>query len=503
MEKKEIKTRYAKVNEDDETGIYADAIVEFPAIDIGFVALTTNKPEIIKFISETPKQKLTGPILIPNIKILRKDKDGDFYNLVFTEEEIVKINRKRHKLKMTNDLNLEHNDDLKLDGLIHEEFWIIEDPKNDKANALGFDLPKGTLMTSVYIEDLELYNKIKDNYYGFSIEGYFDIVDSIEETKMETITEYPKVLSNNAQKGIDLNEKVGNRCATQTGKIRARQLANGRPLSLETVKRMYSYLSRAKEYFKPGDTEACGTISYYLWGGEEALGWAERTLAKYDNEELKNLKKNKMNKMLKKLANIFKINLEEFVLEDGTIVVVDDETMVATINGEPAPDGIHTLEDKVMAIQVEDGKLIAVVEVEKEEPEVIIEESKEEVKQVTYVLTDGSEIFVREEDNLAFKNDEVAPDGEYELQDGRILVIEDGRMKEILTLATILSKFKLLKSKIDLLTSTNEELGAHIEKLSKTTRAVAKSEVLPNTAKVDVKQSDLMVNKLQILKNLK
>jgi len=49
-------------------------------------------------------------------------------------------------------------------------------------------------------------------------------------------------------------------------------------LSLETIKRTYSYLSRAKEYYNPSDTEACGTISYLLWGGEEMLKYTERKL---------------------------------------------------------------------------------------------------------------------------------------------------------------------------------------------------------------------------------
>ena len=62
------------------------------------------------------------------------------------------------------------------------------------------------------------------------------------------------------------------------GKIRAATLAAGQPVSLITIKRMYSYLSRAAAYYKPGDTEACGTISYLLWGGEPALRWAERIL---------------------------------------------------------------------------------------------------------------------------------------------------------------------------------------------------------------------------------
>lgn len=90
--------------------------------------------------------------------------------------------------------------------------------------------------------------------------------------------DYPESVRNNAKRGIELNAKVNNKCATQTGKIRAQQLSNGEPISLETIKRMYSYLSRAEEFYDPNDTKACGTISYLLWGGKAALGWSRNKL---------------------------------------------------------------------------------------------------------------------------------------------------------------------------------------------------------------------------------
>ena len=94
--------------------------------------------------------------------------------------------------------------------------------------------------------------------------------------KFESITNYPKGISEAAERGIRLNEEQGNKCATQVGKVRAQQLAQGKPISVETIKRMYSYLSRAQEYYNPNDTSACGTISYLLWGGEPALSWSKR-----------------------------------------------------------------------------------------------------------------------------------------------------------------------------------------------------------------------------------
>ena len=95
-----------------------------------------------------------------------------------------------------------------------------------------------------------------------------------EDIDLESYSDYPDSVKNNAKRGIELNEKVNNKCATNTGKIRAQQLAQGKPISVSTIKRMYSYLSRAEEYYNPSDTKACGTISYLLWGGKSAKNWS-------------------------------------------------------------------------------------------------------------------------------------------------------------------------------------------------------------------------------------
>jgi hypothetical protein len=105
--------------------------------------------------------------------------------------------------------------------------------------------------------------------------------------KEEFFDDYPKAASQNAQRGINLNEKLGNDCATLVGKNRARQLVARENLSLETLKRTYSYLSRAKEYYDPKKTEACGTISYLLWGGDEMLAYTERKLEQLELNKAK------------------------------------------------------------------------------------------------------------------------------------------------------------------------------------------------------------------------
>jgi hypothetical protein len=41
---------------------------------------------------------------------------------------------------------------------------------------------------------------------------------------------------------------------------------------------MYAYTSRAREFYNPDDTSACGTISYLLWGGDAANRWSAAKL---------------------------------------------------------------------------------------------------------------------------------------------------------------------------------------------------------------------------------
>jgi len=104
---------------------------------------------------------------------------------------------------------------------------------------------------------------------------------------MESYSDYGSGISNNAQKGIDLNDKNNNKCATPVGKVRAQQLAKGEPISVETIKRMYSYLSRAEVYYDESDMNACGTISYLLWGGKAGLAWSRNKLKTLGLLELK------------------------------------------------------------------------------------------------------------------------------------------------------------------------------------------------------------------------
>tara|TARA_B100001057_G_scaffold426964_1_gene451439 strand:- start:430 stop:1488 length:1059 start_codon:yes stop_codon:yes gene_type:complete len=112
---------------------------------------------------------------------------------------------------------------------------------------------------------------------------WHNVIDSLTQ-KAETYSDYPQKAKDNAKRGIRLNEEVGNKCATQTGKLRGNQISSGASLSLDVIKRTYSFLSRARTYYKPSDEKACGTISYLLWGGDAMLNYCERKLDQLDDQ---------------------------------------------------------------------------------------------------------------------------------------------------------------------------------------------------------------------------
>ena len=289
-------------------GIQAISIVENPAIEEDFVALKTQKVEFATQSEE--KRILMGAALIPNKPIYRRSGEEEFY-VYFSKDTIRKASELFFQNGNQNKSTLEHEAELQKLSVV--ESWIVEDTEKDKSRLYGMDMPVGTWMISMKVNNPDIWeNYVKTGKVkGFSIEGYFvdkvnfnkQEMEVLEEqeaelilsqikavikkdgrrktgkrTELESYSDYPEAVRNNAKRGIELNAEVNNKCATDVGKIRAQQLAQGKPISVETIKRMHSYLSRAEEYYDEGDTKACGTISYLLWGGLAGKRWAESKL---------------------------------------------------------------------------------------------------------------------------------------------------------------------------------------------------------------------------------
>ena len=86
-------------------------------------------------------------------------------------------------------------------------------------------------------------------------------------------------MANNAKRGLELRDKVPNsqKGGTSVGLARANQFSKRESVSLDIVKRTYSFLSRAEVYYEAGKNTP-GTQAYLLWGGPAGLTWAKNIL---------------------------------------------------------------------------------------------------------------------------------------------------------------------------------------------------------------------------------
>lgn len=86
---------------------------------------------------------------------------------------------------------------------------------------------------------------------------------------------YPKKISDNAYEGYIRNVIKGT-CKNKTGEKTAIKLMNREVLNEKFLKKIYSFLMRAKVYV--GDKDRCGYISYQMWGGNEMLNYCKKVL---------------------------------------------------------------------------------------------------------------------------------------------------------------------------------------------------------------------------------
>lgn len=158
--------------ENAELAIDAVSLVEFPAIESDWVALNKDTNISLAKVDED-KKLLIGAALIPDKKIYRYNQETQKEYFVFFSKETIK---KASELYLMNNnqssATLEH--DTKLSGITAVESWIVADKDRDKSAVYGIDVPEGTWMLSLKVDNEDIWKKVKDkSVKGYSIEGYF------------------------------------------------------------------------------------------------------------------------------------------------------------------------------------------------------------------------------------------------------------------------------------------------------------------------------------------
>src|SRR5205085_2365652 len=123
-------------------GLYNISLVNEPAILEQFLMFNKSKP-IEKFKTvDQEKRIITGPVMIPGMRIYREDAALGAYYGYFSEETIYNLVQKYFKDNKINSFNINHNQSEKIYGAYVIESWFTAE--NDKAASLGYNLPRGT-----------------------------------------------------------------------------------------------------------------------------------------------------------------------------------------------------------------------------------------------------------------------------------------------------------------------------------------------------------------------
>lgn len=140
-------------------------------------------------------------------------------------------------------------------------------------------------LISIWREGEDGY-EITDRLVGHKL----DTLSPIADLKKAETFRPPQAVQANAKRALEwLEQGKAGSGFTDVGRRRASQLANNQPVSLETIKRIYSYLSRHEtdaraEGFERGEKgyPSAGRVAWDAWGGDEALAWSRSIAERFE-----------------------------------------------------------------------------------------------------------------------------------------------------------------------------------------------------------------------------
>ena len=177
-----MKTYEAKYDPLKNKGVYGISLVENPAMEGLFIAL--SKDEVLQLKEIDKEQRiLMGLVLEPNKPIYR-NQNGEEFNIVFNEETIKDLSYGFFKNNSHSNSTIEHDVKQNIQGVTFTESWIVENPDIDKSTNFGFSYPKGSWVAVMKVDSDEVWNDYvkTGKVQGFSI----DAMLSLEEVNLKS-----------------------------------------------------------------------------------------------------------------------------------------------------------------------------------------------------------------------------------------------------------------------------------------------------------------------------
>lgn len=194
MDKTELPLYELIIDEDlfDESGVFAVGIVREPAIEVGAMFFSEDKDESLTFeIQDKDQRIISGPVMIADKKIFRKDENDEGYYIVFTKETIKMIMQKFFYNGHQNSTNLEHNPLMNLNGVTMFESFQVDRERGINPPKGYEDISDGSWFASYKVYDEKVWELIKKgNFKGFSIEINPKFKVPVEDKEFMSYGEY-------------------------------------------------------------------------------------------------------------------------------------------------------------------------------------------------------------------------------------------------------------------------------------------------------------------------
>ena len=159
--------------------LFAVSLVEDPAIESNFIALSKQKSSIKL---ENEKRLLIGAALVPNKPIYRNVNGNEFY-ISFDETTIEKLAQDFLANDYQHNITVDHQQEA--NDIVIVESWI-KTSENDKSVSYGLNEPIGTWFIGMKVNNDEIWQRVKDGFYkGFSIEAVVGLDELINNNNLQ------------------------------------------------------------------------------------------------------------------------------------------------------------------------------------------------------------------------------------------------------------------------------------------------------------------------------
>lgn len=194
-----MKYYYIDINDDMSLGLQAISLVDRPAIEQDFLLF---KDEHICFAKDESKHIISGPALIAEMPIYRRNAKGEEYYVIFNKETIAKLVERYSKNGLFNIVNLQHDHNLWIENAVLVESYFVDKERGISPKEYG-NLSDGSWVVSFKIEDENLWNEIVNGneLNGFSVEVSGKLIEKLSSEKADTeIDEINKLIDEMLEK---------------------------------------------------------------------------------------------------------------------------------------------------------------------------------------------------------------------------------------------------------------------------------------------------------------